>query len=1084
MASTPPRQGSVGMVPAAMDPSSGSNLPGQNFYSSGVSSPGFNPPAAGPGHYYGRAPAQTAPSGVQQPLRSEQVSGPQFPGQSPFGRGHPSAPPFSGSSTPPAGPGQYLSGAPGPPFSQLPKNAPPGGPFSPAPSFISRNIGPPPTAVPPPPSAHPNLVAPTSSGPYPPSQPQLVSAVLPSQTASSRPQISPPGLHPSSAGQSPPLQVRGPPSFRPPPVPPSSAPFHEPTSVTAGIPGQPISQTFAGGQPTFRPMEQPPPYPSSQYGSPGLPPYSQYGSSRPGGPPPSVASPYMDGQAVRSSVPYPGLAPPMGGVQGLVEEFQSLSMVSGPGSVDATVDPSALPRPSSVSDFPKSTWASNCHPRCLRLTCSSIPNSHSLVARWHLPLGAVVHPLAEAPPGEEVPVVNFGASGIVRCRRCRTYVNPYAVFTDGGRRWRCNVCGLLNEVPAEYFCPLDASGRRRDADERPELSRGSVELVAPTEYMIRPPMPPVYFFLIDVSLSAVRTGMLQIAVDTIKSCLDKLPGFPRTQIGFLTFDSALHFYNLKSSLTQPQMMVVADLDDPFVPMPDDLLVNLSESRTVVEALLDSLPSMFESNANIESAFGPALRAVFMVMSQLGGKLLVFQSTLPSLGVGRLRLRGDDPRIYGTDRECSVRVAEDPFYKQMAADFSKYQIGVNIYAFSEKYMDLASIGTLAKYTGGEVYYYPAFQPHLHREKFSHELARDLTRETAWEAVMRIRCGKGVRFNYFHGHFMLRSSDLMSLPAVDCDKVFSMELTLEDTLLTCQTVYFQVALLYTASVGERRIRVHTLAAPVATDLGELYRGADAGAIMSLMSSLAIEKSLVSKLEDARQSTQLRLVRSLREYRNLYGVQHPLTGRLIYPESLKLLPLYCLALCKSLALRGGYADAQPDERTAAGFEMMIMSIPRLLKFLYPTLIRLDEYLFKELKVGTNANPVQELPLTAERLDPRGAFLLDDGLRFILWLGKVLPSDFIIHLLGMEAANSADLSKVAVVEQNNDLSKRFIAFLKAIRENNLAVYQQCVMIRQGDQPREGTLVLLNLVEDRNAGSFGYIDWMVQIYRQVQQKG
>ena len=61
------------------------------------------------------------------------------------------------------------------------------------------------------------------------------------------------------------------------------------------------------------------------------------------------------------------------------------------------------------------------------------------------------------------------------------------------------------------------------------------------------------------------------------------------------------------------MMVVSDLDDVFVPLPDDLLVNLSESRAVVESFLDSLPSMFQDNVNVESAFGPALKAAFMVM---------------------------------------------------------------------------------------------------------------------------------------------------------------------------------------------------------------------------------------------------------------------------------------------------------------------------------------------------------------------------------------------------------------------------------------------------------------------------------------
>lgn len=72
----------------------------------------------------------------------------------------------------------------------------------------------------------------------------------------------------------------------------------------------------------------------------------------------------------------------------------------------------------------------------------------------------------------------------------------------------------------------------------------------------------------------------------------------------------------QSSLTQPQMMVVADLDDIFLPLPDDLLVNLSDSRHVVDAFLDSLPSMFQGNTNPESAFGPALKAAFMIMVDL------------------------------------------------------------------------------------------------------------------------------------------------------------------------------------------------------------------------------------------------------------------------------------------------------------------------------------------------------------------------------------------------------------------------------------------------------------------------------------
>ena len=45
-------------------------------------------------------------------------------------------------------------------------------------------------------------------------------------------------------------------------------------------------------------------------------------------------------------------------------------------------------------------------------------------------------------------------------------------------------------------------------------------------------------------------------------------------------------------------MIVAEVDDPFVPIPDDLLVNLSESRGVVDSLLDSLPLSFEGNTQV------------------------------------------------------------------------------------------------------------------------------------------------------------------------------------------------------------------------------------------------------------------------------------------------------------------------------------------------------------------------------------------------------------------------------------------------------------------------------------------------------
>lgn len=50
---------------------------------------------------------------------------------------------------------------------------------------------------------------------------------------------------------------------------------------------------------------------------------------------------------------------------------------------------------------------------------------------------------------------------------------------------------------------------------------------------------------LNVDLKLTLLLLSQVVAQTIKSCLDNLPGYPRTQIGFITYDSTLHFYNMK-----------------------------------------------------------------------------------------------------------------------------------------------------------------------------------------------------------------------------------------------------------------------------------------------------------------------------------------------------------------------------------------------------------------------------------------------------------------------------------------------------------------------------------------------------------
>ncbi|KAK8676756.1 hypothetical protein V6N13_142322 [Hibiscus sabdariffa] len=469
------------------------------------------------------------------------------PSSTPFASAPPTVRPFS-SSGPAAGPesSNFRPIPPGAPQTMAPFSA--AGPSPPA-RFIDPSVPSPPiTSVPP--SGAPYQRFPTppfpSSAQTPPNRAPPVGQP-PFQPPTSQVSVPPPSFRPQTqvppvAMGSPPQNANFPPSRMNVPQPPSDSLLSGPRpNFQPPFPGYPSKQPVVSQAPSSFPAHQgsfmPPPAPPSAFPS-------HQGSY---GPPPVATN---LGYQSRDQMQHPVSARPIGGVQSLTEDFSSLSVASMPGSMEPGLDYRALPRPLDGDVVPSSfleMYPMNCDPRYLRLTTSAIPNSQSLVSRWHLPLGAVVCPLAEAPEGEEVPVINFASTGIIRCRRCRTYVNPYVTFTDAGRKWRCNICSLLNDVPGEYFANLDATGRRIDLDQRPELVKGSVEFVAPTEYMVRPPMPPLYFFLIDVSISAVRSGMIEVVAQTIRSCLDELPGFPRTQIGFITFDSTIHFYNMKAS---------------------------------------------------------------------------------------------------------------------------------------------------------------------------------------------------------------------------------------------------------------------------------------------------------------------------------------------------------------------------------------------------------------------------------------------------------------------------------------------------------------------------------------------------------
>jgi len=60
--------------------------------------------------------------------------------------------------------------------------------------------------------------------------------------------------------------------------------------------------------------------------------------------------------------------------------------------------------------------------------------------------------------------------------------------------------------------------------------------------------------------------------------------------------------------------------------------------------------------------------------------------------------------------------------------------------------------------------------------------------------------GLAIHTFHGNFFVRSTDLLSLPNINPDAGFGMQVSIEDNLTDSPYAAFQAALLYTSSKGE--------------------------------------------------------------------------------------------------------------------------------------------------------------------------------------------------------------------------------------------------------------------------------------------
>ncbi|PPQ66006.1 hypothetical protein CVT24_011950 [Panaeolus cyanescens] len=821
--------------------------------------------------------------------------------------------------------------------------------------------------------------------------------------------------------------------------------------------------------------------------------------------------------------------------------------------------------PLCTSDF-TAVDQGNASPKFIRMSTWNMPSTSRLANDCHIPIVAAIQPFAELDPSEDpVPIIDTGPEGPPRCEQCRAYINPWVTWVAGGNRWKCNLCAHETQVSPEYFSNLDANMLRLDHLQRPELNKGVIDFDVsqsssywalnpletisrpyytplPTPSGPRPPQPVDFLFMFDVTHTAITSGFLASACESVKSMLfEEMFINPYSRIGIMTFDRTLHFYDLTSDLTP--MLVVADLEEVFAPANDVFFVNPQERRSSIESLLDAIPTRFQDFVNVDSCLGSAIRGGLATLQNHTGHIIVFQSTLPTLGAGALPTTPPPENdYYDTDKEKLLHAPRSPTWLAIADECVEAGITVSLFLAPEKYMDVGSVSVVSKQTGGGMFWFPRFVPGRDSAVMKAQISRVVGRMQGYDCDLIVRCSNGLRVKKYHGPFVSTPTQVR-VPHLCADTAFvarlehssasslsslssplsslsssfsSLSLSPSSALSPRAYAHVQCAVLYTSVEGRRRVRVINLALNVVELAGNVFQYADLETVVGYFAKEGkLGRSLLIREELTEKCASILL-----GYRKMCAAATKST-QLIIPEAFRALPAYTLALQKTKPLKARQVSS--DVRNYHIHRILSMNLRTLMHYLYPRLLALHDLddviaLPQEVRVSMPAAPnasydttagegygnpsyptqsmatageVQENYVTLEKtlmpscmragyffMEPGGLYLIDNEEQMIFWIGQGVNPKVLNDLFGVDDVSGMDVHMHALPRLPTTLSTQVHNIIEQRRVQR-GIPTKMLIARQDMDASEIEFSDM-LVEDQNNGAMSYIDYLALVHKQI----
>jgi len=308
-----------------------------------------------------------------------------------------------------------------------------------------------------------------------------------------------------------------------------------------------------------------------------------------------------------------------------------------------------------------------------------------------------------------------------------------------------------------------------------------------------------------------------------------------------------------------------------------------------------------------------------------------------------------------------------------------------------------------------------------------------------------------------------------PAFPRDQCYVVEVAIDETI-TKPVVCMQTAVLHTTCNGERRIRVMTLALPTTQALSDIYASADQQAITTYYSHRAVERTLNSGLDAARDLLQGKLIELLNTYKKeLAGGSMGGASGLQFPANMRALPVLFLGLMKNLGLRKS-SQIPSDMRSAALDLLSTLPLPLLIQYIYPKMFSLHDMPDDAGSPDPTSGEVVLPPpmnLSSERLVSFGLYLIDDGQTQFLWVGRDAVSQLLMDVFGVPDKSQLKVGKQRLAELDNDFSERVRAVITKSRDHRAKgvgsiVVPHLYVVKEDGEPGLKLWAQTMLVEDR----------------------